>query len=219
LKINQKYLKGRFGCFFIATGPVEKNGIFWWTIPKMLPDNDQRQLNIDLWAAKESERKAVCEQLVKKICVHQLHRQCMTIEDVQLLAKIPHVTIGCHTVHHGLHVNCTDAEIESEIKKSQKTLEEWIDQKVFSFAYPAGSYKGNEGKILKKYDIKAGFTIDSRPISPDDDPYFLPRYVCMDNGFLSENICHMLGIWTPFISKLKRYSFLSQISKWQKTLP
>ena len=37
----------------------------------------------------------------------------------------------------------------------------------------------------------------------NDDVYFIPRFICMDDGYLAENICHMVGIWTPFIDGLK----------------
>jgi len=112
--------------FFIATDPVESQGIFWWTFfgkcKNQLPSYFKSS-SLDLKNIKEKDRKKIIQDL-KKRCKKRVSREAMEIEEVKSLAQNPLVTIGSHTVHHALTVNCTDDELEFEIKESKERLRE-----------------------------------------------------------------------------------------------
>jgi len=36
-----------------------------------------------------------------------------------------------------------------------------------------------------------------------DKPYYIPRFSIMDDGSLSENICHAFGLWSPAMNLLR----------------
>jgi len=110
--------------FFIATDPVENQGVFWWTFFERCKDQLPNYLKsnlLNLKNIKEKERKKIIQYL-KKNCKKRILREAMEIEEVKLLAQNPLVTIGSHTVHHALTVNCSDNELKYEIKKSKEKI-------------------------------------------------------------------------------------------------
>jgi peptidoglycan/xylan/chitin deacetylase (PgdA/CDA1 family) len=192
--------------FFISTNEIE-NGVFWWSLVykyrKFLPDEYKNNIN-ELWCIEEHKRKQIIENVNNKVANSNRHREAMTIQDIKFLSNLPQVTIGSHTVHHVITPNCTDRELEFEVRNSKNILETWTGKEIHLFSYPNGDFDGREKKVLKKYGYKLAATIENKLISTNDDLYFIPRFTVMDDGFFSENLCHMLGIWQPFVSIVKK---------------
>lgn len=192
--------------FFIATDPVENQGIFWWTFFEKCKDqlsNYFKSNSLDLKSIKEKDRKKIIQDL-KKRCKKRILREAMEIEQVKSLAQNPLVTIGSHTVHHALTVNCTDDELEFEIKESKEKLQEWTNKEVKYFCYPNGSFDGRERKILKESGYKLAATVEKRFITKNDDLYLIPRIEVKDKISFYEAICRIVGIWKNYISKIKK---------------
>jgi peptidoglycan/xylan/chitin deacetylase (PgdA/CDA1 family) len=189
---------------FISTGPIEGNGVFWWTYAEKLsndlPLTYKNDINM-LWKIPESERKKILDDLISKH-INDIPREAMTNEDVKEIAKIPQVTIGSHTVNHVITPNCTIEELDKEIGESKAKLEQWAGKKITCFTYPNGDLDGKEIDILKKYNFTLAATAENRLINPDDDIFRLPRFSISDGSF-PEEICHMTGIWKPIILKIK----------------
>jgi len=192
--------------FFIATDPVENQGIFWWTFFEKCKDqlpNYFKNNSLDLKNVKEKDRKKIIQDL-KKRCKKRVSREAMEIEEVKSLAQNPLVTIGSHTVHHALTVNCTDNELEFEIKESKEKLREWTKKEVKYFSYPNGRFDGRERKMLKECGYKFAATDKKRFITKNDDLYLIPRIGIKDKIFFYEAICEIVGIWRTYISKIKK---------------
>ena len=192
--------------FFISTDPVENQGIFWWTFFEKCKDqlsNYFESNSLDLKNIKEKDRKKIIQDL-KKRCKKRISREAMEIEQVKSLAQNPLVTIGSHTVHHALTVNCNDDELEFEIKESKEKLQEWTNKEVKYFCYPNGSFDGRERKILKEYGYKLAATVEKRFITKNDDLYLIPRIGINDKISFYEAICRIVGIWKTHISKIKK---------------
>jgi peptidoglycan/xylan/chitin deacetylase (PgdA/CDA1 family) len=192
--------------FFIATDPVENQGIFWWTFFEKCKDQLPNYLKsnlLDLKNIKEKDRKKIIQDL-KKRCKKRVSREVMEIEEVKSLAQNPLVTIGSHTVHHALTVNCTDNELEFEIKESKEKLQEWTNKEVKYFSYPNGRFDGRERKILKESGYKLAATDKKRFITKNDDLYLMPRIGIKDKISFYEAICKIVGIWRTYISKTKK---------------
>ena len=187
--------------FFISTKPVE-DGYFWWTVAEkyksLLPIKFK-----DLWTISENERRIIIKNLVNGKS-DEIKREAMTIEDIRRISKNDLVTIGSHTVHHGITTNCTDVELEYEINNSKRKLESWTGKEVKYFSYPNGYFDGREKEILEKYGFELAATTENKFVSLESEIYFIPRFAVMSDGFFSENLCHMLGIWQPFIRKIKK---------------
>ena len=192
--------------FFIATDPVENQGIFWWTFFEKCKDqlsNYLKSNSLDLKNIKEKDRKKIIQDL-KKRCKKRILREAMEIGEVKSLAQNPLVTIGSHTVHHALTVNCTDNELEFEIKESKEKLQEWTNKEVKYFSYPNGRFDGRERKILKESGYKLAATDKKRFITKNDDLYLIPRMEVKDKISFYEAICRIVGIWRTYISKIKK---------------
>jgi peptidoglycan/xylan/chitin deacetylase (PgdA/CDA1 family) len=192
--------------FFIATDPVENQGIFWWTFFEKRKDklpNYFKSDSLNLKNIKEKDRKKIIQDL-KKRCKKRILREAMEIEEVKSLAQNPLVTIGSHTVHHALTANCTDNELEFEIKESKEKLQEWTNKEVKYFSYPNGRFDGRERKILKESGYKLAATDKKRFITKNDDLYLIPRIGIKDKISYYEAICKIVGIWRNHISKIKK---------------
>ena len=192
--------------FFIATDPVENQGIFWWTFFEKCKDqlpNYFESNSLDLKNIKEKDRKKIIQDL-KKRCKKKVIREVMEIEEVKSLAQNPLITIGSHSVHHALTVNCTDNELEFEIKESKEKLREWANKEVKYFSYPNGRFDGRERKILKESGYKLAATDKKRFITNNDDLYLIPRIGIKDEISFYEAICKIVGIWRTNISKIKK---------------
>ena len=188
--------------FFISTKPVE-DGYFWWTIAKKYKSLLQVKFN-DLWIIAENQRREIIKKLVNGKS-DEIKREAMTIKDIKRILKNNLVTIGSHTVHHAITTNCSDIELEYEINNSKRKLENWTGIEVKYFSYPNGDFDGREKIILEKYGFELAATTENKFVSLESDIYFIPRFAVMSDGYFAENLCHMLGIWEPVISKIKRF--------------
>ncbi len=191
-------------CLFISTDPVERSGHFWWSLAKRADSqlHEGGRLLPRLMALPESGRLKQVQELEKQFG-YQMPRESLTIEEVKRISSLPEVTLGCHTMHHVVGSNCSDSELESEIGGSKAALENWTGEKIRYFAYPHGRFDGREKAILESLGIEMAFTLQHSHIFRGQNPYYLPRFTVMDRGFLAENICHMLGLWSQWIDRLK----------------
>ena len=188
---------------FIYTGAVEE-GAFWWR--KVAQSGHLLPVKYrDAGAIRELPDDAR-RQILSSLDQHEIgfQREAMTIEDVKSIAALPQVTIGTHTVTHPVLPNCTDAQVEYELIESKRQLEGWTGKPVTAFAYPNGSFSGRERRFLEKGGYELAVTTESKFGRASGDRYLFPRNVVMDDGSLSENICHVLGIWEPLVKRLKK---------------
>jgi peptidoglycan/xylan/chitin deacetylase (PgdA/CDA1 family) len=190
---------------FIYTDAIEK-GSFWWQnfreCASSLPPA-YRDFNVIL-RSPENVRNEVLQLIARKRMGSAFSREAMTVDDVKSISAMPQVTIGSHTVTHPILVNCDDLQLDYELGESKRKLEDWTGKPVKAFAYPNGRYSGREKRYLEKYGYELAATIDNRFATLDDNRYLLPRTDVMDAGSFTENLCHALGVWGPFVTKLKR---------------
>jgi len=191
--------------FFISTDPVENGGVFWWSY---VTKYGKKYLKTDNTIKKmrqisESRREGLIKQLEDRFSSRMI-REAMTIEDVKEIARLPQVDVGCHTVHHVMLPQCTDEELDYEIRSSKEKLESWIGKQVNYFSYPEGDYNLHVKEAVKKYGFDLAATTDNRFIINNDDLFSLPRLWVRGEGFFSEAKCQMLGIWVPFMWKIQK---------------
>lgn len=107
----------------------------------------------------------------------------LTREEFQTLAASPLVTIGGHTVTHPHLSRISEDEMRNEIKQSKRTLEEWCGKTISLYAYPFGNasdYDETTKRIMREEGLLAGFSIEERTVTNDDDLFDLPRLVIFD---------------------------------------
>jgi len=188
---------------FVPTQEV-RCGTFWFSHvlrnAAALPEPFRRDVR-QLWRLPESTRRRVIEHLFE-ICPPD-QREAMSVAEIVDLAKMPQVTIGSHSVNHALMPTCNEEELRKEISDSKRDLEQWTGRPVRVFSYPNGSCDERTARVLAEAGYSLAFTTENHAITLADDPYYLPRFSIMDDGSLSENICHAFGLWSPIIKAVK----------------
>jgi peptidoglycan/xylan/chitin deacetylase (PgdA/CDA1 family) len=190
---------------FIPTGPVQYGGLFWWISAQQynnrLPPRYQSDIAA-LWQLPETARKHMLAPIEVYSRVRD-RRQAVTVEELQAVSQLSVVTIGSHTIHHPLTINCDDAELYEELEGSKRTLELWAGKRVECFAYPCGRFDGRESAVLQQLGYRMAATTEASFVSPNTDPMLIPRFCIPDNASYPEAVCRMVGVWQPFIRKLK----------------
>ena len=189
---------------FVPTEEVRR-GTFWFSQalrnPHLLPEPFRKHV-MHLWRVPESTRKNVMDRFFE--ISPPMSREVMSIAEIGELARMPQVTIGSHTERHAILPNCGEAELWDEILNSKKDLEDWTGRSIRVFSYPNGDFDVRTWRVLAQAGYSLAFTTQSRPITIAESPYYLPRLSVMDDGSITENICHALGLWPPMASLLKR---------------
>lgn len=76
-----------------------------------------------------------------------------------------------------------DKTLTADIKKSNQYLKKHFNSNTNSIAYPYGQINDNKIKAIKKAGIKYGYTLEEKPIRPNDDDYYIPRILISENTF------------------------------------
>lgn len=192
--------------FFLTTGPIgSEDGTFWW--PLMRTNRAKLAIPYDeLWTIPESRRRVIVESVMMADHI-KIPRQAMTIADIKLIADLSQITLGCHTVNHGISANHTQAELIAEICDARESIHAWTGLEVHSFAYPRGVFDPRARYILRENGFTMAATTEATILNPQLlnslDPFCIPRIPIPDSGSFYEILCHMLSIWQPCMRRLK----------------
>lgn len=86
------------------------------------------------------------------------------------------VTIGSHGVDHEIHHASQPPVIrERELRISKQALETALGRECRYFALPNGNWTSHTATEIASAGYRLGFTMQKRPVAPDDDPCLLPR--------------------------------------------
>jgi peptidoglycan/xylan/chitin deacetylase (PgdA/CDA1 family) len=179
---------------FMATEAISL-GNYWFTYAGKA---DQMKLN---FPSKRKLKKMTNQERLKVVNAIRtgmtLNREAMTIEQVKRISKSPMVTIGAHTHSHPILTECSDEEVDYEIYKSKKELEDWLGIKVTTFAYPNGNFGMREVEALQRHDYQLAFTTEKKYLTRDyiGKFYAMPRFGFLEGASLEENICRVVGLW------------------------
>jgi peptidoglycan/xylan/chitin deacetylase (PgdA/CDA1 family) len=190
---------------FISTYPTEE-GLFWWTKVNKYYKNISKEFgnSIQIKKVPNYKRKEIVQLIDKKLTTNINERVAMTVDEVKNISQNPQVTIGSHTVTHPILPNCTEEEIDFELKYSKEKLEKWIGREITMFAYPNGDFDDRVIKLLIKNGYKLAATTQAKFCYQGENPYLIPRNSVMNKGNFPEQLCHLYGVWQPFITKLKK---------------
>ena len=75
----------------------------------------------------------------------------MNEQDLKEMSQSPLIEVGSHTVSHKALATLDENQIETELKDSQKTLQEMTGKKIDVIAYPTGSFDERVVAIAQKY--------------------------------------------------------------------
>ena len=132
-------------------------------------------------------------------------RHAMTAEELQMIAEYPEVTFGSHTVSHADVRCCSLEELDRELCDSKRTLEAWIGRTVDCFAYPYCVFDERATQAVREAGYALAVTADNAFVTPDSDPYLVPRFSIADSIWFPEMVCNIVGVWRPVLDPLKRF--------------
>jgi peptidoglycan/xylan/chitin deacetylase (PgdA/CDA1 family) len=127
-------------------------------------------------AIRESAVQAVISAIPPETPGRQRPLAYLTIEDVATLSRSSLVTLGAHSHSHEILTQVPEDEARASVRTSKKLLEEWTGNPIECFAYPNGNFSAAVASILKEEGFRCAVTTKSRPWSPDDSPYAIPRF-------------------------------------------
>lgn len=84
----------------------------------------------------------------------------MTVEQLQVCARHPLITIASHTISHPFLSGCSLPEMDKEISGSKHLLAELTGNPVDLFAYPAGDYIAQVLQRVQQAGYRAAFAVD-----------------------------------------------------------
>jgi peptidoglycan/xylan/chitin deacetylase (PgdA/CDA1 family) len=166
---------------FLSSGIVSGNGLFPWLHPD------------------------VCRGGERNVKGSNGMRDSITIEDVKRISNYSEVTVGSHTVNHIVTAGLGEDKLRFEITECKRTLESWTGTSVKCFAYPEGRFDGSERPFLKQAGYQLAATTQALFVTPETDPYMVPRFNVGDKIPFPEAICNMAGVWRSAISPMQHF--------------
>ncbi|GHA13565.1 polysaccharide deacetylase family protein [Oceanisphaera arctica] len=101
--------------------------------------------------------------------------ELMSPAQIKEMADSGLVEFGGHTLTHP-HLNTLDKDAQRhEIAENKEQLEQLLDQKLSSFAYPFGSHNQDSKDLAQELDYPFAVATDSGPLAMHEDPYQIRR--------------------------------------------
>lgn len=95
-------------------------------------------------------------------------------------------TRDLHSIKHNVsQVIATqdDRKLTADIQESRQYLKKNFNSNADSIAYPYGQINDEKIEAIKKAGIKYGYTLEEKPVQPDDDDYYIPRILISESAF------------------------------------
>jgi len=116
------------------------------------------------------------------------HNGFVSPEEIWDASRVPWIKFGAHTISHVNLLNCSQKDLEREIKGSRLLLQEWSSQNIEWFAFPYGTkncWSYNLVKYVQKYGFKGAVTTIFKVVRKHADIYALPRLTISPSRELS----------------------------------
>ncbi|WP_456379698.1 polysaccharide deacetylase family protein [Thiolapillus sp.] len=154
--------------FYITTGNVEEQQCFWWDVVyrerhrqganKSLISREQKML-------KERHHRDIIGYLQQEFGTTCLQPwsdtdRPMTIQELREFSRHSLVHIGNHTRDHYLLDQYSYAEVEEQISRAQRDLENWLGNAPSGIAYPNGNYSNITVDATKNAGLQYGLSLD-----------------------------------------------------------
>jgi peptidoglycan/xylan/chitin deacetylase (PgdA/CDA1 family) len=189
--------------FFLTTRWLEEPGEYWWdtleralqpevgsarevrietangvlTLPIGTPQQrfaTHQQLHALLVEADLEQRDRIIDGLRPQVFEHGPTRRPMLADEVRMLARIPGVSIGAHSVNHLSLAHQTPAVVCREVDESHTALERLLGKPVADFAYPYGTV----GRLCADHvrsGRRCGCACDEQAVGQSFDAARVPR--------------------------------------------
>lgn len=142
-----------------------------------------RRIRAEMKRLPAGERVRVLEELeaqfpqgfVEECLSRYPSLQLLSREEIRQLAQAG-IAIGSHGMSHEIqHEQQSDEVLSHEIVKSKSAIEKLTGRECLAFAYPNGDYVAESRSLLKAAGYRLGLTTHRGCLTPQVDPYLLPR--------------------------------------------
>ena len=123
-----------------------------------LPDRDRAITALQAWSARPPDSR----------------RRPLLADELRLLARVPGVSIGAHSVNHLSLPDQPPAVQRAEVLESVKTLERVLDTRITTFAFPYGAIDRATADVTREI-CHWSMATDPRPLPRSFDAARVPR--------------------------------------------
>jgi peptidoglycan/xylan/chitin deacetylase (PgdA/CDA1 family) len=207
---------------FLATGYIGSDRLFWWDkVNYILQNTPETSMNLGtygIYSLSSAEDRLlgntkICEWL-KKIDENTKNEIIQTIATLGKIG-IPegmgkklllswdqvkemsanNISFGAHTVNHPILTNVSLEQARQEIKQSRSDIEDRLQKKVYSFAYPSGCYNDRIIDLVKDSGYHYALSVfPNKLLSRSDNRFALCRITApLNMNILKLDISGLLG--------------------------
>lgn len=108
------------------------------------------------------------------------------------------VYFGSHSHTHRICSEASQEELCCELETSMDQFQRNLAVKIDAFAYPNARYKGSEASALRETGYLYAFRLHNLPVESDQNPYFIPRYICCERTARSPGLMSLRFLNVPF---------------------
>lgn len=131
-----------------------------------------KHLDIDARRAVEERVRTATHDLVRTWSDHDEFDLASWDELRQLDADL--ISIGCHTMTHPILPSMGHADLEVEIARSRRLIEERLQRKADLFSYPNSAHNAEVRELVRNH-YRGAVSCGKQAILPGVDPHLLPR--------------------------------------------
>ncbi len=157
-------------------------GLAQWTVGSDVGASNWHEVSTLLEALKG------CGVAVRDACVEAIEDQTatvrrddfaplrpLTVNELQTIARSPHVTVGAHSQDHQLLDTLPLDEAVTSIRQSRETLRRWTGQCVNHFAFPNGNHTPALVDAVMQLGFRSAATTVQRSLRRGDSVFQIPR--------------------------------------------
>lgn len=115
----------------------------------------------------------------------------LSSEQLRELASLPGIEVGAHSVTHPHLDAIAAADVKTEVFESRDALENILDKKVRTFAYPHGAYDSVARSVVESAGFVAAAAVKNALSHPDDDPLAISRWM-IETGTTLDTIARVI---------------------------
>ena len=165
---------------FVTAGPVlDGEPLFWWDALAEATAGPVREvLHPALRRVPAPERSRIIRTLA--MTPPSSCGRPMTTTELRMLARIPGITIGSHTMTHSALGALPAAEQQVELQSSKERLEDAVGRPITLMSYPFGQradISADTIVLAMTSGYRAAFTATGRAIVPGENPHALSRVI------------------------------------------
>jgi peptidoglycan/xylan/chitin deacetylase (PgdA/CDA1 family) len=181
--------------FFIASNHVLNNEAFWWDIIYRLKDYGVSSRRIAFYKKLMKNMNPIqVKEYIKSKLSNEIfiprneYDRPFNENELKDFSIKPYVIIGNHTADHAVLTNCSNDEVKYQIEKAQNDLGNITDRLPKFISYPNGGYSNEIIEILKRLNLKLGFTTYRKknylPFKDNSQLFIIKR-------FMLSRLCHI----------------------------